>query len=89
VSHRARIVVDVHDGDVGRALRTLKKLAATTGLQRETTRRAHYVKPGEARRVKSRRARVRKSYRRAALFDFDGPVQGSGILRRMPPSPRI
>ena len=89
---RARVVVEVRSGDdINFALRRLKRLVANTGLAREIRAREHYVKPGEVLRIKSRRARarVRRNNRRAASFDFDGPVQGSSALRRMPPSPRI
>jgi ribosomal protein S21 len=74
-----RAAVTVVDGDVGAALRALKKAATRDGLYTLINRRSHlyaYVKPGEARRRKSGRARARD--RKAAM------KQAERELRRDP-----
>jgi small subunit ribosomal protein S21 len=60
-------VVTLHyDMSLERALARLKKLLALNGTYADLKRRAHYVKPGERKRLKSKRARVklRKAQRR-------------------------
>jgi len=51
-------------------------------LAREIRAREHFVKPGDVRRIKSRRARarLRRNNRRAATFDVDGRVEVSRSL---------
>jgi ribosomal protein S21 len=57
------IRVGVIDGGVEAALRRLKKLVGYTGLFKEMKRHQERTKPGEARRVKSLRARRRERKR--------------------------
>jgi len=59
--------VDVRNGDVGQALRVLKKKVADDGLMRELKARRHAEKPSERKRRKAREAlkRARKSKGRA------------------------
>ena len=74
--------------DINFALRRLRRLVANTGLAREIRVREFALSPGVRRRRKHERAVLaqRKRRRRSAVFDFDGPVEGSSVLRRMPPS---
>jgi ribosomal protein S21 len=54
----SNLVVEVFGGDVEGALKRFKKRTLATGLMREIrSRKAFHVKPGEARRIKSLRAR--------------------------------
>ena len=61
--------LEVHVGERGLegALRLFKKLVLRDGLLRDLKRRAHYEKPGDRRRRKSRESvrRLRKQRRRA------------------------
>ncbi len=56
----ANAVVLLRPGDdLGRALKKFKDACAEAEVPRELKKRDHYVKPGEARRLKSRRAQKR------------------------------
>ena len=85
---RARVIVEVRDGDVALALKRLKRQVDASGLSREIRAREYAMSSGVRRRRKHERAVLaqRKRRRRSAVFDFDGPVEGSSVLRRMPPS---
>ena len=58
------VEVTVHEGeDIGRALRVFKRKVQKAGVLTDLRRKRHYVKPSEARAIKSaaaRRRRVRK-----------------------------
>ncbi len=63
------IHITLADGDrVDWALKTLKRQVLKDGLFKELRRRRHYVKPSEARQLKSEAAqrRARSAARRAA-----------------------
>ncbi len=53
------LLIDVRNGDLEAALKLLKKKFLTT-VKRDIARHAAYVKPGEAARTKSARARRRE-----------------------------
>ena len=54
--------VVVHDpGDFDQALREFHRRIQETGVVKEVKRRAHYVPPAEAKKIKAARARRRKS----------------------------
>lgn len=44
------LVIEVHDGNVEKALRKLKKKVAETGILQELREREHYEKPTTARK---------------------------------------
>jgi small subunit ribosomal protein S21 len=63
------IHITLEEGDrVDWALKTLKRKALKEGLFKELRRRRHYVKPSEARQLKTQAAqrRARSAARRAA-----------------------
>ncbi|MEX2222661.1 MAG: 30S ribosomal protein S21 [Candidatus Rokuibacteriota bacterium] len=76
-----------------KALRQLKKSMAMNGAHREIKRQAHYVKPSEARRMKSElaRAKARKLTKKIAdselRTDPEG-LRGTGTAPVRPPAPR-
>ena len=55
----SNIVVTVEDGNVDKAIKKLARLYGKAGLKREIARHEAAVKPGDARRAKSLRARRR------------------------------
>ncbi len=65
--HRA-LEVTVGERGVEGAIRLFKRLVLKDGILRDLKRHAHYEKPGDRRRRKSREAarRLRKQLRRAA-----------------------
>ena len=54
------------DDNVDRALKLFKRKVQKDGLLKELRRRRHYVKPSEARNIKSGEARRRRRKQRAA-----------------------
>jgi ribosomal protein S21 len=72
MAHNALVVLDDRT-PLDRALTKLKRELAMTGTTAELKRRAHYVKPSLARRMKSTRARVKlaKAARRREVFNID------------------
>jgi ribosomal protein S21 len=69
MAHNALVVLDDRT-PLDRALTKLRKELAMTGAAAELKRRAHYVKLGERRRLKSKRARVKvaKAARRREVY---------------------
>jgi small subunit ribosomal protein S21 len=67
MAHNALVVLDDRM-PLDRALTKLKRDLAMSGTAAELKRRAHYIKPGERRRLKSQRARAKlaKTARRHA-----------------------
>lgn len=59
------IEVQVRDGNISKAIKSLQKLSGQEGLLWEIKRRQFYVKPSEARKEKSIRAERRR--RRSAI----------------------
>jgi len=57
---RSNASVGVFNGDLNSALKKLKKSLAQGGTLTEMKRHASYLKPGEARRVKEKKARKRE-----------------------------
>lgn len=59
------VEVTVHEGeDIGRALRVFKRKVQKAGVLTDLRRKRHYVKPSEARQIKSAAARRRRGRKR-------------------------
>lgn len=54
------VEVDVRDNNINRALNQLKRLVGREGINRAVKRQRFYVKPSEAKRLKSREAARRR-----------------------------
>src|SRR5712692_2982267 len=68
----ANAVVLLRPGDdLGRALKKLKDACAEAEVPRELKKRDHYVKPGEARRLKSRRAQIVDGFPKTVVLTED------------------
>jgi small subunit ribosomal protein S21 len=67
------LVVEVYDGNVEGALKHFKSLALKAGLFKEIKRHNFYLKPGERRRLKSKKARAQlvKAARRKATAEAE------------------
>jgi ribosomal protein S21 len=52
-------VIEVREGNVEGALARLKRKLAANGTFADLRRHEHYMKPGEVRRLKSRKARAK------------------------------
>ena len=65
-AERGRVIITVHNNDIERALRDLKRMVQREGLIRELKRRASYEKPSIKKKRKSLEAerRRRKALRR-------------------------
>ena len=65
-AERGRVIITVHNNDIERALRDLKRMVQREGLIRELKRRTAYEKPSIKRKRKSLEAerRRRKALRR-------------------------
>lgn len=59
------LVIEVHDGNVEKALRKLKKKVAESGILQELREREHYEKPTTARK-KAKNAAKRRWQKRLA-----------------------
>ena len=59
--YRAVRIVVKDPGEFEQALRDFRRKVQEQGLVREMRRRAHYVPPSEARKIKSLRARRRRT----------------------------
>lgn len=59
------VEVTVHEGeDIGRALRVFKRKVQKAGVLTDLRRKRHYVKPSEAKAIKSAAARRRRTRKR-------------------------
>lgn len=65
-TERPRVIIAVHNNDIERALRDLKRMVQREGLMRELKRRTAYEKPSIKKKRKSLEAerRRRKALRR-------------------------
>lgn len=65
-TERSRVIIAVHNNDIEKALRDLKRMVQREGLMRELKRRTAYEKPSIRKKRKSLEAerRRRKALRR-------------------------